>query len=213
MLVEQEGYANFYFNKLEQDRLFARLKSLGDPSAVAGTWSLIGKTSTGDPVEFMVNDTAVTLELGKEISIQQFADALKDDPPGSGGLLVAMQHWRKMFAGGNKAFDEVYYLGHEPLDGTDKLVDVLIATAGACQSRWYFDTQSDALAGFDLRLAENADECEVRFVEWRDVGGHKFPAQIAIKSGGTDFATMTFEKIAFKPGNKNRAKPADGGAK
>src|SRR5207302_989156 len=38
----KEGFANFYFNKLEQDRLWNAFRKYGDFSAVAGNWTLEG---------------------------------------------------------------------------------------------------------------------------------------------------------------------------
>lgn len=199
LLVKRDGYANYYFNNLEQQRLFARLKALGDYSTAGGTWSLVGTTTTNAPVEFMLNDVAVTLEIGKDIFIQQLNEEPKDEPPGSGGLLTAMQHMRQMLSQGPSTFEEVYYLGHEPLDGMGKLADVLIATQKTAKSRWYFDLESGALVGLDLRLSDDADECEIRFLEWRDEAGRKVPSQISVRCGDQDFATMKFTKVEFKP--------------
>src|SRR5262249_25489958 len=41
------GYANYYFNKLEQDRLLGQLAALGDFKSVAGNWDLEGSVEIG----------------------------------------------------------------------------------------------------------------------------------------------------------------------
>ncbi|MEX2287105.1 MAG: trypsin-like peptidase domain-containing protein [Planctomycetaceae bacterium] len=210
MLVKKDGYANYYFNKLEQDRLIAHLKALGDLSAAQGVWRVLGSTAAGAPVEFMLSDQAVTLEVGKEIYIQQSGEDLKDEPPKSGGLLVAMQHLRQMLGRGTESFDDVYYLGREPLDGHDRMTDVLIAELSSAESRWYFNLEDGTLVGLDLRLQENADECELRILEWGDFNGKRLPSLVSVRSGGVDFATIKFTQIDFKApnaGNKNPSSP------
>jgi hypothetical protein len=119
-----------------------------------------------------------------------------------------------MLSRGASAFDEVYYLGHEPLDASGKRVDVLISKLSTAQSRWYFDLETGALVGFDLRLADNADECEVRVAEWQATDGRKLPSQISVRSGDHDFATIKFNKIEFKPPrSKDEAKKPAGAGK
>jgi hypothetical protein len=118
---------------------------------------------------------------------------------------------RQLLGRGADSFDDVYYLGREPLDGQDRMSDVLIAAMSSAESRWYFNPDDGTLLGMDLRLQENSDECELRFLEWGDFNGKRLPSVVSVRSGGVDFATIKFAKIDFKApnaANKNQPSPS-----
>ena len=75
----------------------------------------------------------LTEELGSVIlpvgeSKARFTDELARhlNPPGSGGLLVALHVWQRLLTVGPKKFGEVYYLGTMPIPSHQALVDVLV---------------------------------------------------------------------------------------
>ena len=61
-----------------------------------------------------------------------------DEPPGSGGLLAALQQLKLFLTLGPEAFAEFFYLGSHPLDGRGVLVDVLLTRQGGVETLWYF---------------------------------------------------------------------------
>ena len=70
-------------------------------------------------------------------------------------------------------FTEFYYLGSEPLDGRGEKVDVIVAVMTNVESRWYFNRDTGEMLGFDTRIAENEDDCEIRFTGWKEIDGRK----------------------------------------
>ena len=196
--IAKTGYANYRFNQLEQDRVFGPLKSLGDFASATGSWCLIGQSTTGDKFELTLAVKGVGLEIRDSAFFQQLEDSdAADEPPGSGGFLIAAHQLRLLLSKGSTAFTECFYFGSEPLDGRGELVDVIDTTLSAVETRWFFSRSSGALLGMDSRLHEDAEACSVRFDGWNDFGGRRMPATWQVRSGEKEFATLKVSTADF----------------
>ncbi len=201
--VQKTGFANYRFNQLEQDRVLAVLKSLGDFSSATGSWRLSGQAATGDRFELTLAPKGVGLEIRDSAFFQQLDDTdAADEPPGTGGFLIAGHHLRLLLQKGSSTFTECHYFGSEPLDGRGELVDVVITTQSAVETRWYFSRTSGTLVGLDTRLHEDAEECAVRFDGWRDFGGRQLPQTWIVRGGEKEFAQLRLEKVDFAAAKK-----------
>jgi hypothetical protein len=205
MLVKKEAagttaYANYYFNKLEQDRALKRMKDLGDFTTASGPWTLSGQTAKGEQFTAKITADKVEFKLGDKDYTQDLsitASDFDDLPPKSGGLATALGHLHQMISRRDK-FTELYYLGSEPLDGQGEKVDVVVAVQTNVESRWYFQPNSGQLLGFDTRIAENEDECEIRFGGWKEFEGRQLPTPFNVRSGGADFGTFEITSAELK---------------
>ncbi|MFQ5732517.1 MAG: S1C family serine protease [Planctomycetaceae bacterium] len=215
LFVKRDGYANYYFNKLEQERALKGVKALGDFSKVAGKWTLSGKTGDGKAFEFRLDDVNLGLiDAGKPL-LQQVDKKHLDIPRQTGGLLTAMHNLRLFLTHGRAgtAFPEFYYLGTEPLDGKGKQVDVIateyINDSGKANiaGRWYFDPEDGRFLGFDTQLSEDVDECQVRFSSFKDFNGRKLPEKITVRHADKTFGTFTIEKVKLEAGTIKKGKP------
>ncbi len=207
MLVKKEGFANYYFNQLEQDRTLKGMKDLGDFQSVGGAWTLTGKDGEGRDFTAKISDKLVELKwAGKDYTQDLTTANFENLPPGSGGLLTALAHLRWMLTDHDQ-FTEFYYLGSEPLDGQGEKVDVIVAVMTNVESRWYFNRDTGEMLGFDTRIAENEDDCEIRFTGWKEIDGRKWP-QMTISSGGTKFGTLDVAQTDLKPSEAKPAKDA-----
>ncbi len=196
--VTKTGYANYRFNQLEQDRVFAPLKALGDFASATGSWQLSGQSVAGDKFELTLAVKGVGLEIRDSAFFQQLEDSdAADEPPGTGGFLIAAHQLRLLLSKGSTAFTECFYFGSEPLDGRGDLVDVIDTTLSAVETRWFFSRASGALLGMDSRLHEDAEACSVRFDGWNDFGGRRLPATWHVRSGEKEFATLKVAKTDF----------------
>ncbi len=196
LFVEREGFVNDYFNKLERDRLLQTIESLG--SFPEGTWNLEGVTADNRRFEIKLSDTAAALILGDE-PFYQSLEALPDgQPPGTGGLLLAMSHLRQLLLAPDDRFTEFYYLGSEPLDGSGPRVDVLITTRGTVTTRWYFDRPDGNLIGFDTQREEDTDPCEIRILRWQEIDGRKWPGEFTVGHGETIWNTLKLSATRFE---------------
>ena len=196
--VAKTGFANYRFNKLEQDRVLAPLKSLGDFATATGSWVLTGRSTAGDKFELTLAVKGVGLEIRDSAFFQQLDDSdAADEPAGTGGFLIAAHQLRLLLGKDSTAFTECTYFGSEPLDGKGELVDVLLTTLSAVETRWYFSRSTGQLVGMDSRLHEDAEACSIRWAEWRDFNGRRLPATWSVRSGEKEFATLKVEKTEF----------------
>jgi S1-C subfamily serine protease len=198
---EKEGFANYYFNGVERDRTLKGLAGLGDFSDVSGRWTLSGRTTANVAFELVLSDQGVGLELGSgRVYVQEVDRALADEPPGTGGLLVALHHLRLLLTQQDEPFSEFYYLGSEPLDGRGPTVDVIVSLLTGIECRWYFRTTDGGFAGFDTRLSEDSDPCEIRFGRFAEFDGRQLPAHIEVRSGENEFATFLMDQVQLSSG-------------
>lgn len=199
MFVEKPGFANWYFNLEEQKRLKPLIAAWGDYSKLTGAWQITGKSGIKDSVKLTLSDKGLGLELGTDPFYQALDGSdFVDEPPGSGGLLVAMHQLRLLLTKGEAGFSEYYYLGSEPLSLTGQTVDVLITTVNGVETRWYFSRQPASLVGFSSQLAEDLDECEVFFATMHEADGRFFPGKILVRSGGREYLKLDVEKFAIR---------------
>ncbi len=196
--IEKAGFANYRFNQLEQERVLAVLKSFGDFSSATGSWRLSGQSAAGDRFELTLAPKGVGLEIRDAAFFQPLDDTdAADEPPGTGGFLIAAHHLKLLLQKGSSTFAESHYFGSEPLDGRGELVDVIFTTQSAVETRWYFSRTSGTLVGLDTRLHEDAEECAIRFDGWRDFGGRRLPQTWIVRGGEKEFAHLRLEKADF----------------
>jgi serine protease Do len=122
----KKGFANFYFNKVEQERLLKAFHKHGDFSKSAGDWGLRSSgllfAGVGPRGKRVVADFAIRSKGardGQNDLIQAFVDGLdytleplnddekpatRRDPPDSGGLLMALYQYRQLLVYGAKGF-------------------------------------------------------------------------------------------------------------
>lgn len=201
MYVKREGFANYYFNQQRVDQVVAWLQPLGDFSATSAVWVASGTTAAGESFQLTLAPLGVGLEVGTGVFSQSLAeDALPlDEPPESGGLLMALHHLQKLLKVGVDGFAETMYVGSEPLDGTGPRVQVLETSDGLVNTHWYFDENESALVGFDTQLEPDVDECEVRIHSWISVDGRQVPGEFTVKSGARKLAVFKVHKVDWKP--------------
>jgi S1-C subfamily serine protease len=131
------GFANYYFNRLERDRLMAGFKKNGDFKTLTGDWTMEGTVSM---TKSLLQQTATAFKIGEVkdgadgtktvVNLQIGAlspytlEPLKADvrnvavlkqPEGSGGLLAAMYLYRRLLIEGGAAFKDFDHGGVEPI--------------------------------------------------------------------------------------------------
>jgi len=203
LLEKKDGYINYYFNKLEQDRVLAGMASFDSWKTVAGRWKLTGKTSTDAAFTLTLADNGIGLSLPDSPYFQSLGendgDAI-DEPAGTGGLLIALHQMRLLLTKGREIFSDFYYLGSEPLDGQGDLVDVLISRKDGIETRWYFRKSDHAWLGFDSSLGSDVDPAEVRFLDFGTLNGQLMPTKFLARSGEKEFAVFTVETLDLAAG-------------
>lgn len=201
LIEARPGYANYYFNTLNRDRVWTACRQQGDFHSLTGTWILAGQFSNAAPFE---------IQLGNDVLAGQFP-ASRDRvdpridldqqllPHGSGGLLPALHLWRRLLQLGPQDFGEMYYLGTVPLPGRDGLFDVLVGTHNVVETHFMFDPQTGRLAALEMYPAANTDPCEIYFDDYRPVEDRWLPHRMTVQAGDTVYAALVIERYELAP--------------
>ncbi|QDU93141.1 Periplasmic serine endoprotease DegP precursor [Lignipirellula cremea] len=188
----RRGYANYYFNQLNRDRVWTAFEQGGSFTGQGGVWTAQGELEAGGAFELTLGETAVSgvfpagpasIDPSKDLDTQLA-------PEGSGGLLAAMHLWRRLLLNGPEKFGQVYYLGTAPMAGFEQPIDVLVATHGVIESKFMFDPQTGRLVGMEMYADSYADPCELYFSEYREVDGRQLPGRIEVRRGDDVFGVL-----------------------
>ncbi|WP_299459829.1 trypsin-like peptidase domain-containing protein [uncultured Gimesia sp.] len=199
LYIPKTGFTNYYFNQQQQDRLLQALSESGNFTDRKGTWTLTGKQIDGGDFTLTLADKGIGFEIGNEIFLQSLETGIfMDEPPGTGGFLAALHHFRLLLSGQSERFTDFYYLGSELLDGKNEPVDVLVATQTGTISRWYFNKSDLSLRGFDFYLTENSEVCSVRFEQFQTLNGQKFPGELDILYGNRSVMKLKIERVKLE---------------
>jgi S1-C subfamily serine protease len=197
MIQPRGPFANYYFNELNRDRIWSAAKAKADFSMAAGDWKLLGQLADGGKVEVTLGSEASSgtfpagqakVEEGKDLDQQL-------DPAGSGGLLAALHLWRQFWVVGPQQFGDVYYYGTAPFPNVDELADVLVATRNVAEATLAFDPKSGLLAVMEVTLDPDTDPCELRFGDYRDLGGRQFPHAIEVRVGDQLWGALQWSAV------------------
>ncbi len=199
--VEKPGYVNFFFNALNRDRVWKALVARGDFAAWQGAWTIAGETPMGEAFKLEFSDQQASIKLpGGELKIALEGELSgRLEPPGSGGLLVALAMWRRFLVLGPEKFGEVAYWGTEPLEGHEKLLDVLVATHGDIECRFLFDPADGQLVAMEMIPEEDDDPCELSFGEFKEVEGRILPGRIEARHGDDFSMVFQCKEFSFAP--------------
>ena len=185
---EKHGFANYFFNKQEQERVLKLWKPPGDAKGSRGAWTFVGRLQSGKEVRFRIADNEVELKApagdSKWTLGPKFAEAFQ--PGSNNGLLPAMFLYRLMALDGPKGFTDAYYLGTLPLPPQEGLFDVVVAAYRGVESWFYFDPHG-RLAAMEIYADEHSDPWEIHFAQYHDVDGHDLPGHIVVYGNGSVF--------------------------
>ena len=203
LIEDREGFANYYFNRLHQERLAQAIARDTDASVAAKVWKLKGELAGGGTFSVMLGDERSEGEFpaGKVV-----VDASKDldeqlGPKGSGGLLLALHLWRRMVVQGPAKFGNTVYYGttpHSRVPGGDS--DVLTSYYNVVESQFYISPAGR------LTLVEVApgddDPCELRLIDPVVRDGVLLPQKIEARLGDLITAELSIQEVAFTAPDK-----------
>ena len=204
---EKEGYTNYYFNRLQQRRIATALGAYREGLADSGDWQLTGNFVTEN------QQGAFRIELNKERGIADlphyqgradFSGPLFEylDPPGSGGLLVALHLWQRLLCRGVMEFGDLQYVGRLPSAETHDSFDMLRGFYGGVEVRFLFDPEDGRPVGMEMFAEEDVDPCEIRFDDYQQSSGHLLPHRIEVRHGDAKYGVFQVNKIAVSENPK-----------
>ncbi len=194
------GYANYWFNRYHQQRIWNAYLAHGDFAEAGWNWKIRATLANakGDvEIDLTEKNGSITMPDGQ--SGVEFGSSLTNvtGPPRSGGLLAALHVWQRLLLVGPRKFGEVYYLGPMPWKTDDKLADCLVATHAGVETRFYFDPDSSNLVGIEFFSSDEEDPCEITFDDVRPVGDRLLPHHWNISLGDDVFAELNVSSYEF----------------
>jgi hypothetical protein len=198
---ERSGYANYYFNRVERERVWKAFQSLGDFTSLTGTWALSGDLGNGEgAVLIELGDAACACTVPAGQYGFQLNESLSEalDPPGSGGMLAALSLWRRLLVKGPAQYGDVSYLGAMPLDNWDERLDVFAAMHAGVECRFYFDSATGQLAALEFYPTDDARPCRLRFQNYVAHEGRQWPGFVKITVGDQPYAEFNLREFKVK---------------
>ena len=234
----KKGFANYYFNEEAQKRIMEGFKKYGDFSTLTGNWlwdGTIDREGRVSPFTLSVEEKdakpLIKFNMSAEYSVEPGNKELTDEkrmtPPYSGGLLMAMYHYRRFLTMGVKGFEEFSAGGVEPVyvqplvQGKDPIpfekirlmADVLHTEHSAVEGKWYFyraDLNPQfankhpypdyALIGFEITVAVQQNPCEVYLHEYKEVDGRQEPGKMEVRNGDKRYGVLTIKDQKMEKG-------------
>jgi len=223
------GFANYWFNRQERDRLLGAFHKHADLLGSRADWTIEGtvrlkKLRTESKVKIEVRDEksadGKSAKPRVKLAIDQFPYELEPlnvnqelvalrMPESSGGLMAALYVYRHLLTTGVKGFGtDIHHGGHEPFypppsDGktVSSLASLRVETEvlntrhGPFLAKWFFSPEDQKLLGFELRMDENEDPCEVYFSDYRTVSGKSLPHRMQVLYNDGHYGTFEFSSF------------------
>jgi S1-C subfamily serine protease len=198
----RRGFANYHFNRRNQERIWSQSQRRGDFTAFEGPWNVQGEwTVEGNPdrvpIRIVIDDQSTEASWEENRERIDFSQSPPENlkPTGSGGLWLALHQWRRLLTRGVDRYGDVYYLGTAPWPATEQLADVLVGTHEVVETRFYFDRSTGRLLGLEMYPDSEVDPCELYFREYHDVEGRELPLVVEVVHGDERFATLRLENL------------------
>jgi S1-C subfamily serine protease len=195
----RHGYSNYYFNKLNQNRVWNKYINLTKGDKLQGDWILKGEIGNLGAATINLQANRVDAKLPQGTTFADLDGELntQDAPRGSGGMLVALHMWKHILQVSPTHFGEVYYLGSMPTPKHLEKQDVLIGTHSVIECRYYFDPKSGQLTSLEMYPDLGVDPCELYFSDYKEVNGHLLPHHIEILHGEVIYGELIISSYQF----------------
>ncbi|MEN6459251.1 MAG: trypsin-like peptidase domain-containing protein [Thermoguttaceae bacterium] len=194
---EKPGFANHYFNTINQRRLWDAWIAGAKLADAAGPWTISGSLATGKPFGLEITGKGALLKVPSGDIDWTAGDELGTSPlpANSGGLLPALYLWRRLATEGLARFGNVFYYGTTPLPGHAGVADVLVGSHKGVECWFYFDPIDGRMLALEMFAAEDWDPCQIAFSDYRPLGGRLAPGQMEVRYGNETFAVFKIDKF------------------
>ncbi len=200
----RHGFANYYYNRREQERVLGSWRMPAEIKPLAGPWTISGRLEHGGGFRLRLTDSDVLLEAPIGDCRWSAAGVWSGSllPAGSNGLLPAMCLWRRLVLEGPGGFSPLEYRGTAPLPGREALADVVVGSYRGVEGWFYFDSARGQLLALEMYADEHADPCEIYFSQYHDVDGRSLPGRMEVRAGDAWFGTFLLDEFDFREAPK-----------
>jgi hypothetical protein len=100
-----------------------------------------------------------------------------------------------MLVVGPEKFGAVHYYGTLPYGGVEGQADVLAATRNVAEANFVFDPANGLLVALEMTVDTDADPCEIRFGDYRDLNDRQVPHRMEVRHGDNVYGTIEWSVI------------------
>jgi S1-C subfamily serine protease len=203
------GFANFYFNRINTDRVWKGLQANGEFATQTLSWRIVGKDQNGKSISIVLGDSKSGIKSDDDAAVLDMSDELESQVQESdrGQLLLSLHLWRRLLILGPQKFGQTVYWGSVPTRQGDQ-AELLIATRDVIESRLLFSMSTGLLLAMEMSLDEDRDSCEVSFSNYQSAEELTLPRTISYQIGDAAPQSITVDRIEFL-GNSNEPKESN----
>ena len=192
----KKGYANYYFNQQQQQRVWDAAIGESDFGKYTKSWKLSGKDSQGTEIEIVLGDEQSGIKAGDDAFVLKIAGDLTEQAKANSrsAFLLALHQWRQMMRLGPNKFGQSTYWGEvQGVQGDP--YDLMVATRDILESNLLFAKSDGRLRIFESFLDVDQDPCTLEFADYKMENDVMFPASITYRIGNGKAETISLEKI------------------
>lgn len=192
LYVEKRGYSNYYFNRMELDRILALQATHGRWNETSKAWKFSGEIpGENTNVEMLLSDENLTFRLGDKTETlhpsQGWPKWIKQRS--SIGALMGMRIWQQWNRIGPRLMGEAVYLGRNPVVGREGLLDVTRITVSDFDAMVYTSPDTGLIQVIEVFSDKQTDPVELFFDKYETVDGRTTPRTVRLVYGlETQFA-------------------------
>jgi hypothetical protein len=185
----KDGFSNYYFNKLELERITQLQKAhtqFTETDLNASLWKWQGEL----PAENMVwsgewSEKALTFKMGDQTetlpAVQGWQQTVKKQSPMC--LAIALRVWHQWHAKGPRLIGEAIYLGRNPVVGESERMDTTKITIGEVTCYVYTDPEDGMFRLVEIFPDSMSDPAEVYFEKADYNNRLRFPSVLRLQFG------------------------------
>ena len=186
LFVEKRGYTNYYFNRLELDRILGLQAAHGIWKDSSETWKISGEIPGENlAVEMLLSDANLTLRLGDKTEtvhpLQGWPKWIKQRS--SLGAVMGMRIWQQWNRIGPRLMGEAVYLGRNPVVGREPLFDVTRITVSDFDVLVYTSPENGLIEVIEVFSDKQTDPVELFFEKYETVDGRATPKTVRLAYG------------------------------
>ena len=194
------GFANLYFNKQHQERVWNQAVGENAYGAYTKSWKLSGKDSQGKAVEIVLGDEQSGIKTADDALVIQLSDDLTAQAEANprNAFLLALHQWRKMMQLGPRKFGQSVYWGEVP-DQTGERFELIVATRDIVETNLLFEMTEGRLRSLESFLDADRPPCVIDFSGYQTKNDVLLPTTISYRIGTSEAETMSIDE--FKLGD------------
>ncbi len=183
---ERRGFGNYYFNRVELDRVVGWTAQRGSWPTPGEHWtidgSIVGETTS---VRMEADNTSVYLTIDGKLetvdSKKGWTPWIQQQSPLALGLgLRVWQQWHQV---GPRRMGEAIYIGRSPVLGQSELLDTTRITLGEIEAMVYTSPDNGDIVCIELTTDNQSDPAEIYFEKYQAIDGRQFPTQVRLVFG------------------------------